>query len=171
MPVSDPALDPTRDHDPSAPAQPGLLIARPEPLLRDAPPISRQPLARFRPHTTPGGFALSPGKAFGFAGDAFVSLFGDISPFASGGLHMRAGHGVARVDLGSGAIHDFVLAEAPEVAPGEEPHALDPFRPVDVRFDVTGAALYVVDFGAVELTMRDSRVHPGSGALWRVRRA
>lgn len=171
MPVTDPALDPTRDHDPAAPEQPGLLIARPEPLLRDAPPISRQPLARFAPHTTPGGFSLSRAASFGFAGDAFISLFGDISPFASGGLHMRAGHGVARVDLATGTIHEFLLAEEPELPPGEEPHALDPFRPVDARFDPSGAALYVVDFGAVELTMRDSHVHPGSGALWRVRRA
>jgi glucose/arabinose dehydrogenase len=171
MPVSDPSLDPTRDHDPAAPAQPGLLIARPEPLLRDAPPISRQPLARFTPHSTPGGFALSPGAAFGFAGETFVSLFGDISPFASGGTHMRAGHGVARVDLSTGEVHDFLLAEPPAVTGGDDPHALDPFRPVDVHFDTTGAALYIVDFGAVELTMRDSHVHPGSGALWRIVRA
>jgi hypothetical protein len=37
-----------------------------------------------------------------------------------------------------------------------------------VHFDATGSALYVVDFGAVELTMRESHVHPGSGTLWRI---
>lgn len=169
MPVSDSSLDPTVDRDSAEPAQPGLLIARPEPLLRDAPPVSRQPLARFQPHATPGGFDLSRNStAFGFAGDAFVGLFGDISPFASGGLHLRAGHGVARVDMLSGKLYDFLLASPPEVEPSQDPHAMDAFRPVDARFDLTGSALYVVDFGAVELTMRDSRVHPGSGALWRI---
>lgn len=168
MPVSDPSLDPTRDGGSAQPADLGLLIARPEPLLHDAPPISRQPLARFTPHATPGGFALSPGGSFGFQGNAFVALFGDISPFASGGVHLRAGHGVARVDMATGTIHDFLLTAPPEVAPGEEPHLVDGFRPVDARFDTGGAALYVIDFGAVELTMRDSRVHPGSGALWRI---
>jgi glucose/arabinose dehydrogenase len=167
LPVSDPALDPTHDWDGARTPEPGLLIARPEPLLRDAPPITRQPLARFTPHATPGGFALAS-DTFGFAGDAFVALFGDISPFASGGVRMRAGHGVARVDLRRGAVDDFLLAAAPLVTEGDDPHAVDPFRPVDARFDVTGSALYVVDFGAVELTMRASRVHPGSGALWRV---
>lgn len=170
MPVSDHSLDPTVDRDPAQPADPGLLVARPEPLLRDAPPISRMPLARFPPHATPGGFALSPGAGFGFQGDAFVALFGDISPFASGGVQMRAGHGVARVDMGTGAIHDFLMTAPPEIAQDEEPHAVDGFRPVDARFDTGGQALYVVDFGAVELTMRDSRVHPRSGALWRIMR-
>jgi glucose/arabinose dehydrogenase len=167
LPVSDPRLDPLAEWDPAHPPQPGLLIARPEPLLAGAPPASRQPLARFTPHATPGGFALAR-EPFGFAGDAFVALFGDISPFASGGLPLRAGHGVARVDMTSGAVHDFLTAIPPEVADASDPHAMDPFRPVDARFDPTGAILYVVDFGAVELTMRDSRVHPGSGALWRI---
>jgi glucose/arabinose dehydrogenase len=167
MPVSDPRLDPLADWGPARPSQPGLLIARPEPLLASAPPVSRQPLARFTPHATPGGFALARAP-FGFAGDAFVALFGDISPFASGGLPLRAGHGVARVDLASGAVHDFLTAVPPAVADASDPRAVDPFRPVDARFDPTGAMLYVVDFGAVELTMRDSRVHPGSGALWRI---
>ncbi|HEY7835495.1 MAG TPA: hypothetical protein VIG30_18105 [Ktedonobacterales bacterium] len=175
MPVSDPALDPTagadaNDHTGGGEADPGLLLARPEPLLRDAPPVSRQPLARFQPHATPGGFDLARGAAFGYAGDAFVTLFGDISPFASGGVTLRAGHGVARVDLATGAIHPFLLAMPPEAPEGGDPHVVDPFRPVDARFDAAGAALYVVDFGAVELTMRDSKVHPGSGGLWRIRR-
>jgi glucose/arabinose dehydrogenase len=169
LPVSDPALDPLADWDPARPAEPGLLIARPTPLLADAPPIARQPLARFTPHSTPGGFALAR-DAFGCAGDAFVALFGDISPFASGGVRLRAGHGVARVDMVTGAVHDFLTAIPPVVADDADPHAVDPFRPVDARFDLTGTALYVVDFGAVELTMRDSRVHPGSGALWRITR-
>jgi glucose/arabinose dehydrogenase len=171
MPVSDPVLDPTRDADPAHQPDPGLLVARPEPLLRDAPAISRHPLARFTPHATPGGFALAPGGGFGFQGDAFVALFGDISPFASGGVRLRAGHGVARVDMATGTIHDFLMTAPPEVAPGEDPHLVDGFRPVDARFDTGGSALYVIDFGAVELTMRDSRVHPGSGALWRIVRA
>ncbi|HEY7985030.1 MAG TPA: hypothetical protein VID73_12720 [Ktedonobacterales bacterium] len=170
LPVSDPRLDPLADRDPAQPAEPGLLIATPRPLLRDAPPVSRQPLARFTPHATPGGFALA-GQSFGFAGDAFVSLFGDISPFASGGVRLRAGHGVARVELATGTVHDFLTAIPPAVADEADPHTVDPFRPVDARFDPTGAALYVVDFGAVELTLRDSRVHPGSGALWRITRA
>jgi glucose/arabinose dehydrogenase len=171
MPVSDPSLDPTAEADVSGdapgPGDPGLLIARPEPLLRDAPPIARQPLTRFKPHSTPGGFDLARGARFGYTGQAFVSLFGDISPFASGGIAMRAGHGVVRIDLTTGALHPFLLATPPAVA-GDDPHLLDAFRPVDARFDPSGEALYLVDFGAVELTMRDSTVHPGSGGLWRI---
>jgi hypothetical protein len=93
-----------------------------------------------------------------------------ISPFASGGVRLRAGHDVARVELGSGAVHDFLNAIPPEVVDDSDPHVVDAFRPVDARFDRTGGSLYVVDFGAVELTMRDSRVRPGSGALWRITR-
>jgi glucose/arabinose dehydrogenase len=170
MPVSDPSLDPTTEAKGEGLGDPGLLIAKPEPLLRDAPPITRQPLARFTPHSTPGGFDLARSERFGYTGDAFVSLFGDISPFASGGVQLRAGHGVVRVDLASGKIHPFLLA-APLEVEGDDPHGLDAFRPVDARFDPSGEALYVVDFGTVELTMRDSRVHPGSGGLWRIRRA
>jgi hypothetical protein len=80
---------------------------------------------------------------------------------------MRAGHGVVRIDLTTGALHPFLLATPPAVA-GDDPHLLDAFRPVDARFDPSGEALYLVDFGAVELTMRDSTVHPGSGGLWRI---
>jgi len=171
LPVSDLALDPTVDRVSSGQSEPGLLLARPEPLLRDAPPIARPPLARFAPHATPGGFDLAHGTAFGFDGDAFVSLFGDISPFASGGAVMRAGHGVARVDLITGTIYPFLTATpASSTASSDSPPALEPFRPVDARFDPTGAALYIVDFGAVELNMHESRVHPGSGSLWRITR-
>jgi hypothetical protein len=43
-------------------------------------------------------------------------------------------------------------------------------RPIDVRFDPSGRALYVVDFGVLRMNDTGPEPQPGTGALWRITR-
>jgi hypothetical protein len=43
-------------------------------------------------------------------------------------------------------------------------------RPVSLRFDPSGAALYVVDFGVMLMTSRGPAPQQGTGVVWRITR-
>lgn len=73
-------------------------------------------------------------------------------------LGPRAGRAVARIDPADWSLHPVVADRL--------------LRPIDVRFDLTGEALYVLDFGYFELRPEGGFVaEAGSGKLWRLRLA
>jgi hypothetical protein len=111
-------------------------------------------LYRFPPHVAATKFDA------GRKGDAAwedllaIALFGDEMPLTAP-PGPRVGRGVLRLNPDTGSCerltNDALL------------------RPIDVRFEPTGGALNVLDFGHFEMAGA-GEVHatPGSGVLWRV---
>jgi hypothetical protein len=82
------------------------------------------------------------------------------------------GFRVDRVDVNTGVIQGFAWNRGEQNGPASKlanAHGgLE--RPIAARFDNSGAALYIVDFGV--LTMEDGKPHPqqSTGVLWRITR-
>lgn len=106
-------------------------------LFATHPDVPPAPAARFAPRSLPRRLDVSRNPAFGHAGAAFVPLSGSGQ--------------VVRVDLGSGAVAPFATIRA------EGGQA----RPIDARFDPSGAALYVLEQGVAQ---------EATGVLWRITR-
>jgi hypothetical protein len=63
-----------------------------EPVLAEHPtPNPPQPVVSFRPHARANGVSVSADERFGFVGDAFVALFGDLAPVTTPRLAAPAG--------------------------------------------------------------------------------
>ena len=63
-----------------------------------------------------------------------------------------------------------MLFRSKEAGPGSKECNGGIERPVDVRFNNDGSALYVVDFGVMTVGPKGPVPHPHTGVLWRVRR-
>jgi glucose/arabinose dehydrogenase len=141
-----------------------------EPVLAEFPePRPPMPVVSFTPHAAANGIAISPGGEFGFEGQAFVALFGDLAPVTTPRLTTPVGFKVVRVDLEHRAIHEFAVNRMAGPA-SKLPH--DGFeRPSHCAFGPDGA-LYVTDFGEIEIAPEKAgiRIQAGSGSLWRIRR-
>ena len=140
-----------------------------EPVLAKHPnPAPPRPFAVFPAHAAPNGFDFSRDERFGFVGDAFVALFGDAAPVTSRPI-MPRGFKVVRVDMRTGAVHDFAVNRITGPA-SKLPH--DGFeRPSHCQFGPDGS-LYVVDFGELEFAPERGgvRAQARTGTLWRIRR-
>jgi glucose/arabinose dehydrogenase len=141
-----------------------------EPVLAEFPePEPPKPVVSFPPHAAANGIAISPGGSFGFDGQAFVALFGDLAPITTPRLATPVGFKVVRVDLEQRAIVDFAVNKIQGPA-SKLPH--DGFeRPSHCAFGPDGA-LYITDFGEIDIAPEKAgiRVQAGSGSLWRIRR-
>ena len=140
-----------------------------EPILAQHPESSPPaPVAKFQPHAGANGIDFCRDPLFGFEGQAFVALFGDLFPVTTSGIK-PSGFKVVRVDVETGEIFDFAVNKI--VGPESKlPHAgLE--RPSHCQFGPDGA-LYVVDWGEIEIAPDKGgvRMPLGSGALWRIRR-
>jgi glucose/arabinose dehydrogenase len=141
-----------------------------EPVLAEFPePDPPKPIVSFAPHAAANGIAISPGGDFGFDGQAFVALFGDLAPITTPRLATPVGFKVVRVDLASREIVDFAVNRIQGPA-SKLPH--DGFeRPSHCTFGPDGA-LYVTDFGEIDIAPEKAgiRVQAESGSVWRIRR-
>jgi glucose/arabinose dehydrogenase len=139
-----------------------------EPVLAEFPEAQPPfPVVSFKPHAAANGIAISPGGAFGFDGQAFVALFGDLAPITTPRLGTPVGFRVVRVDVDAWQIHDFAVNRIQGPA-SKLPH--DGFeRPSHCAFGPDGA-LYVTDFGEIDIAPEKAgiRVQAGSGSLWRI---
>lgn len=121
----------------------------------DELPPPERPLLRFPPHAAAVKFDVAPSTCPRRAGQIFVALFGDEAPMTAP-PGPRVGRGVARIDPVDWSLHPIVTG----------PLA----RPIDVRFDPAGTALYILDFGSFEMDgERGVIAEAGSGRLWRLR--
>jgi glucose/arabinose dehydrogenase len=138
-----------------------VLAAFPDP---DPP----KPLVSFEAHAAANGVCFAADPSFGFAGDAFVALFGDIAPVTTVRMAAPRGYKVVRIDLQRRQIVDFAVNKI------AGPASLLPHggfeRPSHCAFGPDGN-LYVVDFGKVQIApeVGGVRMVAGTGALWRIR--
>jgi len=136
---------------------------QPKFLMVSHPKIPPHPLAAFKPHAAAMGFDLGR-TGFGGAGEVYVALFGDVTP-ATGVVDAPAGFKVVRVNMASGAVHDFAVNRAAGPASKVGGGGLE--RPIDVKFDRTGREMYVLDFGVMTVPAAPSPKRH-TGILWRI---
>lgn len=139
-------------------------------VLATKPGTPSKPAAIFAVHSSSSGADFSRKAGFGFIGDAFVAQFGDMAPSVGKVLH-PVGFKVVRVDMKTGVVHDFAVNRGKTNGPASAIGTAGFERPVSVRFDPSGDALYVVDFGVMTVSAAGARSRPGTGVLWRIRRA
>lgn len=129
-----------------------------------------KPFCSFPTHVAANGVDFCRNHSFGFYGDAFVALWGDLAPITTiRSAATPAGFKVVRVDMKTGAVHNFAVNKI-EGPASKLPH--NGFeRPSHVAFGPDGA-LYVTDWGEVELAPEKGgiRTKLGTGTLWRIRR-
>ena len=141
-----------------------------EPVLAEFPdPNPPKPVTSFEPHVGANGMDFSRDPVFGFEGQAFVALFGDVAPVTAPRQTTPAGFKVVRVDPVTGRITDFAVNRIAGPA-SKLPHAGFE-RPSHCQFGPDGA-LYVVDWGELEIAPEAGgiRMQAGTGTLWRIRR-
>ena len=141
-----------------------------EPVLAEFPdPAPPKPVASFETHAGANGFSFSPDGEFGFEGEAFVALFGDLAPVTTPRQIVPAGFKVVRVDPDSGGVNDFAVNR--HQGPASKLFHGGFERPSSCAFGPDGA-LYVVDFGEIKIAPEKGgiRMKQGTGALWRIRR-
>ncbi len=127
-----------------------------------------KPLVNFEVHSGPNGFDFCRDASFGFEGDAFVALFGDIAPVTAR-IMTPKGFKVVRVDMRNKQVVDFAVNKIAGPA-SKLPH--EGFeRPSHCQFGPDGA-LYVVDWGEIEIAPERGgiRMQKGTGTLWCIRR-
>jgi glucose/arabinose dehydrogenase len=141
--------------------------AAPKKLLAVDPNPPPTPAAKFPVHSSACGLDLSRSEAFGFVDDAFVAEFGDMAPGVDK-VMAPVGFQVARVDRETGEVHVFAANRGRRIAPASKEHRHGLERPIAVRFNPAGDALYVVDFGVLTMTNGHPHPYPGTGVLWRI---
>jgi glucose/arabinose dehydrogenase len=155
-PLTDPAFRPPRK------TQPGFLLAR-------HPATPPGPVALLGVHSSSNGFDFSRSEAFGHVGEAFIAQFGDQAP-ETGKVLGAVGFKIVRVDPRTGVVHDFAVNRGRENGPASKIGGGGLERPVAARFDPSGIALYVVDFGVLIQQGKATLPQQGTGVLWRITR-
>lgn len=139
-------------------------------LLAEHPNCPPEPAARLAVRGGVAGLDFSRNPCFGHAGEAFVAVFGDITD-CNQKVRRPVGCRVVRVDPCTGVVHDFMVNKGKEAGPGSKEGNCGVERPTDARFTNDGSALYVTDFGVMTTSAAGQHPQPGTGVLWRVRRA
>ncbi len=104
-----------------------------------------------------------------FRGNAVVALSGDRSPFATSGQKLIGpiGFKIVLLDVDGKATREFIhnTKDMPASMMDGNVEALE--RPVDVKFGPDGA-LYIVDFGKMQLRDGKERITSGTGKIFRL---
>jgi glucose/arabinose dehydrogenase len=141
----------------------------PQLVLAKAPSQPPKPVAILGVHASANGLDFSRSTRFGHVGEAFIAEFGDQAPSTGKVLH-PVGFRVVRVDLANGHVEEFAANKGRKVGPATRNGGGGFERPVAVRFDPSGNALYVVDFGVLLEGPQGARPQAGTGVLWRITR-
>lgn len=136
-------------------------------VLAEHPGTPPPAAALFPVHSSADGLDFSRSRTFGHVGDAFVALFGDMTP-TTGKVMAPVGFMVVRVDPRTGVIEDFARNRGDDKGPASDRGDGGLERPIAARFDPTGTALYVVDFGVMRMTSKGPDSRPETGVLWRI---
>jgi len=100
---------------------------------------------------------------------AIVALMGDRAPFDTGGLKLSGptGYKVVQVNMDEHTVRDFIrnTRQGPASQHDANTHCLE--RPIDVKFGPDGA-LYILDFGRLEMRGPNEKVKPGTGKVYKL---
>ena len=135
-------------------------------LLAEHPAAPPDPVVKLAVHSSSNGLDFSFEPAFGHVGQAFIAQFGDMSPDV-GKVVAPVGFRVVRVDVDSGVVEDFAINREPQ-GPASLHGNGGLERPISAKFDPTGRALYIVDFGVMTIGENGPEPRAGSGVLWRI---
>ena len=141
-----------------------------DPVLAEFPDSDpAKPTASFETHAGANGFDFSRDAAFGFVGQAFVALFGDLAPVTTPRQVVPAGFKIVRVEPDAGTVHDFAVNRTQGPASKLFHGGFE--RPSHCVFGPDGH-LYVVDFGQIKIAPEKGgiRMKQGTGSVWRIRR-
>ena len=138
-------------------------------LLAKYPNQPPMPAAIFPVHASAVGFDFSRSESFGYKGEGFVALFGDQSPTTGKALG-PVGFKVVRVDPRTGIVTEFAANKGKKSGPASGLGGGGLERPIAARFDPSGKALYIVDFGILKETSKGTVPAEKTGVLWRVTR-
>ena len=147
-------------------------VAAPRPLWADHP-ASADPWLTFEPHASATQIEVARDARFAPVGRLFVAASGDQSAVTAART-VRAGYWVKSVDPASAATETFFTARRDALGPVGLEYVLTagPRRPVDVRLDRAGRALYVVDIGPLHFVPGPKGprpvAFPGTGVVWRI---
>ena len=141
----------------------------PKALIAKRPGTPPRPVAVLGVHASANGFDFSRSAQFGHVGQAFIAEFGDQAPTTGKVLH-PIGFRVIRVDVSNGRIEQFAVNRGESNGPASKIGGGGLERPVAARFDPSGNALYIVDFGVLLEGPQGARPQPGTGVLWRITR-
>jgi glucose/arabinose dehydrogenase len=135
-------------------------------LLKDPGP-PQKPVAIFDVHSSANGIAFSTSNKFGYAGDAFIALFGDMSPNV-GTIYGPVGFKVVRVNVVTSDMADFAVNKGTVNGPASTLKSGGLERPVAVKFTKDGSAMYVVDFGVLEMPKEGPAPKKATGVIWKI---
>jgi glucose/arabinose dehydrogenase len=141
----------------------------PRKLLSRRPNDPPKPVAEFGAHASADGIDFSRNSDFGHVGEAFVAEFGDLAPQV-GNVQNPVGFRVVRVEPQGGIIHPFAANKGRLDAPASKTDGGGLERPIAAKFDPSGKALYIVDYGVM---LSDANgIHPAenTGVLWKITR-
>lgn len=140
---------------------------RPPRLLARHPDRPPEPAAVLAVHGSANGFDFSGNRTFGYEGQAFIAELGDMAP-DTGKVLAPAGFKVIRVEVDTGAVHDFAINRGHINGPASFLGTGGLERPVAARFSPDGTALYIVDFGVMLVGEEGPVPQAKTGVLWRV---
>ncbi len=138
-----------------------------QPLLQTYPNTPPQPAAVFGVHSSSNGLDFSSSDAFGFKGEAFVAQLGDMAPKV-GKVLAPVGFKVVRVNVENGVIRDFAVNKGKRNGPASWLKKGGLERPLSVKFNLSGDALYVVDFGIMQVNKSGVYPQKGTGVIWKI---
>jgi glucose/arabinose dehydrogenase len=140
-----------------------------KPVLQKHPSKPPAPVAVFGVHSSSNGFDFSDSDAFGYKGEAFVAQFGDMAPNVGKVLN-PVGFKVIRVNVKNGVVQDFAVNKGSRNGPATWIGNNGLERPVAVKFTPDGSAMYIVDFGIMNMTDKGPMPVQGTGVIWKVSR-
>ena len=138
-------------------------------LLAKHPNQPQKPAALLGVHSSSNGFDFARDATFGHVGQAFIAQFGDMSPDV-GKVMGPVGFKVLRVDPETGHMADFAANRGDRNGPASRLESGGLERPVAARFDPSGKALYIVDFGVMTMGPKGPEPRKQTGVIWRVTR-
>jgi glucose/arabinose dehydrogenase len=141
----------------------------PHRLLAKHPSTPPKPAAYLAVHASANGLDFSTNPVFGYEGQAFIAIFGDMAPKV-GKVMSPVGFKVVRVDVASGIVRDFAVNRSEKQGPASLLGKSGLERPVAVRFDSEKTSLYVVDFGVLAVSEGGITASEGTGVVWRIHR-
>ncbi|HYG37144.1 MAG TPA: glucose dehydrogenase [Cytophagales bacterium] len=136
-------------------------------ILASYPNDPPKPAAIFGVHASVCGFDFSSSDRFGFKGEAFVSEFGDMVPQVGKGL-APVGFKISKVNIKTGVVEDFAVNKGNRNGPASWLKSSGLERPVAAKFNPSGNALYIVDFGVMAVNKKSTRPYKKTGVIWKI---